>query len=45
MLGKIPTGRFAQPRDIANAVVYLASPAGDMVNGTTLPIDGGYTIQ
>ncbi len=45
MQNKIPTRRFAQPRDVANAVVYLASPGGDMINGMTLPVDGGYTIQ
>ena len=45
MQNKIPTRRFAQPCDIANAVVYLASPGADMINGITLPVDGGYTIQ
>ena len=45
MRKKIPAARFADPRDVANAVVYLASPAADMINGVTLPVDGGYTIQ
>ena len=45
MRKKIPVGRFVDPRDVANAVVYLASPAADMINGVTLPVDGGYTIQ
>jgi len=45
MRKKIPVGRFADPSDIAHAVVYLASPAADMINGLTLPVDGGYTIQ
>ena len=45
MRTKIPIRRFAQPRDVANAVVYLASPGADMINGMTLPVDGGYTIQ
>ena len=45
MHSKIPTRRFAQPRDVANAVVYLASPGADMINGMTLPVDGGYTVQ
>ena len=45
MRNKIPTRRFAQPRDVANAVVYLASPGAAMINGTTLPVDGGYTVQ
>jgi len=34
-------GRFAKPQEIADMVVYLASPAAAMVNGTTLTIDGG----
>ena len=43
MLEKIPLRRFASPQDVANAVVYLASPAGEMVNGVVLPVDGGLT--
>jgi NAD(P)-dependent dehydrogenase (short-subunit alcohol dehydrogenase family) len=34
-------GRFAQPREIANAVVFLASAAASMVTGATLTADGG----
>jgi D-threitol dehydrogenase (NAD+) len=41
----IPTGRFAQPDEVAAAAVYLASPAAGMVNGADLVIDGGYTIK
>ena len=42
MLARIPTGHFAQPADVADAVVYLASPGSEMVNGTELVLDGGY---
>lgn len=35
--------RSGQPRDIAAATVYLASPLSDFVTGTTLRIDGGAT--
>lgn len=45
MKKKIPTGRFAQPEEIALAVVYLASDAAAMVDGENFVIDGGYTIQ
>jgi NAD(P)-dependent dehydrogenase (short-subunit alcohol dehydrogenase family) len=41
----IPTGRFALPREIAAAALFLASGASDMVNGADLVVDGGYTIR
>ncbi len=41
MLAKIPAGRFPNPTDVANAVVYLSSPAADILNGVILPVDGG----
>ncbi|MFC4242518.1 GolD/DthD family dehydrogenase [Gryllotalpicola reticulitermitis] len=42
---EIPTGRFATPAEIAAAVLYLASDAAAMVNGTDLRVDGGFTIR
>lgn len=36
---------FGEPEDIANAAVYLLSPAGRWVTGTTMVIDGGYTCK
>ena len=45
MKRKIPTGRFAQPDEIAMAALYLASGAAGMVTGENLVVDGGYTIQ
>lgn len=41
---KIPTGRFAQPFEVAQATLYLASGAAGMLNGVNLAIDGGYTV-
>lgn len=41
----IPLGRIGTPEDIANAVLYLASPASNMVTGHSLIIDGGWTSQ
>ncbi|NTV39606.1 MAG: SDR family oxidoreductase [Demequinaceae bacterium] len=44
VLAKIPRGRFATIADIGAAVQYLASDVGDMANGSTLMVDGGWTI-
>ena len=41
---RIPSGRFAQPEEIAAAAVFLASNGAEMINGADLLIDGGYTI-
>jgi len=38
---QVPLGRWAEPEDIAPAVIYLASAAGRFVNGHVLTIDGG----
>ena len=45
VLGKIPLGRIAQPKDVTGAVIYLASEASNMVTGHVLLIDGGWTAQ
>jgi 2-deoxy-D-gluconate 3-dehydrogenase len=43
VLARIPTGRWAEPADIAGTAVWLASPASDYVTGIAVPVDGGYT--
>jgi NAD(P)-dependent dehydrogenase (short-subunit alcohol dehydrogenase family) len=40
----VPQGRFAEPEEIAQAVLYLASDESLYVTGTDLVIDGGYTV-
>jgi 2-deoxy-D-gluconate 3-dehydrogenase len=45
VLGNIPLGRIGKPSDVTGAVVFLASPASDLVTGHVLHIDGGWTIQ
>jgi NAD(P)-dependent dehydrogenase (short-subunit alcohol dehydrogenase family) len=45
MRAMIPVGRFAEPSEVAAAVLYLASDAAAMVNGHVLRIDGGRTVQ
>lgn len=42
---QIPTGRFAEPEEVAATVVFVASDAAGMINGTDLMIDGGYSIR
>ena len=44
MGSRIPAGRKGEPRELAAAVVFLASPAGGYITGQTLPVDGGLTI-
>jgi NAD(P)-dependent dehydrogenase (short-subunit alcohol dehydrogenase family) len=43
-LAHIPAGRMGQPDDLAGLVVFLASDASRYVVGTTITIDGGYSI-
>lgn len=41
LVAATPLGRFAQPKDIAPAVVFLASDAGAWITGETLRVSGG----
>lgn len=42
ILDRIPAGRWGAPKDLAGAVIFLASAASDYVNGTVLTVDGGW---
>ena len=43
-VAKTPAGRLVEPRDIAELVCFLASPAADMIRGQTVVLDGGYSL-
>lgn len=40
-LSGVPLGRLARPDEIADAVLFLASPQASFISGVTLPVDGG----
>ncbi len=44
LLARTPLGRFADPDEIAPAVLFLASPQARYITGQTLAIDGGFSI-
>ena len=45
MLGAIPMGRFGQPEDVANVVLFLAGDMSSYMTGQVLPICGGMVMQ
>jgi NAD(P)-dependent dehydrogenase (short-subunit alcohol dehydrogenase family) len=45
MLKDVPIGRLGRAEEIANAVLWLCSPAASLVVGHALVVDGGYTIH
>jgi len=44
VVARTPLGRLGAPEDVAEAAVYLASPAARFVSGVCLPVDGGLSI-
>ena len=42
---RIPAGRWGTPEDLKGPVLFLASSASDYLNGTTIPVDGGYLVK
>jgi NAD(P)-dependent dehydrogenase (short-subunit alcohol dehydrogenase family) len=45
LLANDPLGRMGQPGEIAEAVLWLCSPAASFVNGHALAVDGGMTVD
>ncbi len=44
MRDKTPVRRLGEPRDVANAYLFLASNEADFINGAVLSVDGGLTL-
>lgn len=42
-VARMPMKRLGEPREIANAIAFLASPAASLITGANLVIDGGFT--
>ncbi|MFT4700280.1 MAG: 2-deoxy-D-gluconate 3-dehydrogenase [Yoonia sp.] len=45
ILERIPAGRWGQAQDIAEAAVFLASPAANYIHGSVLNVDGGWLAR
>ncbi|MFO1044372.1 MAG: SDR family oxidoreductase [Planctomycetaceae bacterium] len=45
ILARTPLGRWGTPEDVADPVLFLASPAARFITGVILPVDGGYLIS
>jgi NAD(P)-dependent dehydrogenase (short-subunit alcohol dehydrogenase family) len=45
VMAHTPLGRFPEPRDIAQAIAFLASDAARCITGVTLPVDSGYLAR
>jgi 3-oxoacyl-[acyl-carrier protein] reductase len=43
-IASVPLGRLSQPRDVANAALYLASDEADFITGACLEVDGGRCV-
>lgn len=44
-LANIPLGRWGDPAELGPAVLFLCSPASNFMTGTTLTLDGGWTVR
>jgi NAD(P)-dependent dehydrogenase (short-subunit alcohol dehydrogenase family) len=42
IMDRTPLGHWGEPTDVADAIVFLCSPAASYITGVTLPVDGGY---
>jgi len=44
MVAANPMGRMGKPEEVANAAVFLASPAASFISGTNMNVDGTLTL-
>ncbi len=45
ILARIPAGRWGDPSDIGDAVVFLLAPASAYMHGAVVPVDGGWLVR
>ena len=45
VVARIPGGEWAEPHELAGTAIFLASPASRLINGVTIPVDGGYSAS
>ncbi|MDS1029911.1 3-oxoacyl-[acyl-carrier-protein] reductase [Bacillota bacterium LX-D] len=45
LMQRIPLNRLGKPKDVANVVAFLASPAASYITGQTIVVDGGMVMQ
>ena len=45
VMNRLPTKRWSEPEELAGTAVFLASPASKLINGVTIPVDGGYVAS
>ena len=45
VLARLPAGKWAEPEELAGTALFLASPASQLINGVTIPVDGGYVAS
>ena len=45
LMSRLPNKRWADPEELAGTAIFLASPASNLINGVTIPVDGGYTAS
>ena len=42
VVARIPSGEWSDPEELAGTAIFLASSASRLINGATIPVDGGY---